>query len=441
MPRRSNDEMLDLGNEPPKRRWLLPTVIVLVLVLLGGTVWALQASGTIYVRALASLVGGIPKDPTRALEVMQSTLAQHATYEYDSSVAVTFGSKLPDVEATSSDTVSAEASGTVKGLVAADSASTTFEFTLGADYPVVTLKGKTVTEGETTNLYLDTLGLLQSNNSWKTLTASEVSSHALSWPLVMGDLYAVFAEATGGTYRGATVLQDAAKTPVQVYEYSLGSVINPQDASIEELRLIVWVSKQDGSVLVAKVDGLVETEAGTVIVQQQSVMSNYGSATPATLPEDAKPVASTVTELYRAFGIGGAPVTTTPPTQAPTPQAPIGEVTPGPIIGTPAANINDAKRLADLTSLKAALGQYKADFGLYPLSKERSKSTDADFVLKGSLVPKYLAAIPSDPAGGSNYYGYTSDGFSFTLTSILEDKTSPGAIAGNGYYYQEVKNN
>lgn len=417
--------MIDLGNEPPKRRWLVPALIVAAVFLVGVLLWTLQSSGTIYSPTLAALAGGVPKDPTKALSVMKTALARSNSYEYNSTVAVTFGSKLPDIAEASDTTISAEASGTVKGQVNKDGSSSTFEFTLGPDYPVVTLKGKTVTAGDQVDVYLDTLGLLVSNNNWKRLTFSDLSEHALSWPLVMGNLYDVLEQAKNGVYRGTTTLQDATKTAVSVYEYQLGSVISPQDATIKEARLVVWIARSNGAILVAKVDGLLDIGVGTIVVQQQSTNNNFGKAELATIPSDAKPVNATIAELYRAFGVGGV----------------AGGVAGGVVEEVAPSGTNDAKRLADLTTLKAALEEYKQDFGLYPLAKERVKSTDINFVLKGSLVPKYLAEIPVDPSGGVIYYGYTSDGFSFTLTSILEDKSSPGAIAGNGYYYQEVRNN
>lgn len=428
------DEMLDLGGEAasPRRRWVLPLIIVAMLVFVGGVMWGLQSSGTIYIPALASVAGGVPKDPARALTVMQSALTTAGSYSYESSVAVTFGSALPDITDTSNTTASAEATGTVNGQVTPDGSSSTFDFTLGADYPVVNLKGKTVVSGSTTNVYIDTLGLLQSNNTWRKLTSQEMTNHALSWPLVAGDLYKVLTDAGSGTFKGTTVLQDTAKTPVAVYEYELTGLLTPADADLQQARLVVWVAKRTGKIQVAKVDGMIDTSLGTVVVQQQLALSNFGQAEVAALPADASPVSTTYADLYKAFGIGGVQTSDLPSGTT---------VTPGTPTGVVASSTNDAKRLADLTTVKAALEQYKSDFGLFPLSKERSKSSDANFVLKGSLVPKYIAAIPTDPAGGASYYGYTSDGFSFTLTSVLDDKNSPGAIAGNGYYYQEVKNN
>lgn len=421
------DEMMSFEDEKPRPKWLIPVIVGAGLVVVFGTALVLQSSGTIYSPTLAAIVGGVPHSPTKALPVIANRLTLDQSYTYDGMVAISFGTALPDISQSNSTTTTAEASGTISGQVKGSDNSSTFDFTLGPDYPVVNLRGKSTTTGKTINVYLDTLALLQTDNGWRELDQSDTDAFAVTLPLATTDLNQVLAKAGTGTFQGATTLQDSNKTPVLVFEYNLSPLIESKDANIKQQRLLVWVAKKTGRVLVAKVDSLVETALGTVVVQQQQTISKHGQSEVTALPTDAKPVPIKMTELYKSFGIGGTTAGT--------------GVTPGAATGTVAGNVNDAKRLADLTSIKEALAKYKTDYGLYPISKERSKSTDTNFVLKGSLVSKYMAAIPTDPAGGSNYYGYTSDGFSFTLSSILEDKSSPGAISGSGFYYQEIKNN
>lgn len=102
---------------------------------------------------------------------------------------------------------------------------------------------------------------------------------------------------------------------------------------------------------------------------------------------------------------------------------------------TPTANINDAKRKEDLANLKTALKKYYTATQSYPVAATMEKTTDPA-ALK-VLVPDYLAALPLDPLSSTYYYGYKSDGTTFELTAVLEDKTDPSGItAGDIFLYR-----
>jgi hypothetical protein len=99
---------------------------------------------------------------------------------------------------------------------------------------------------------------------------------------------------------------------------------------------------------------------------------------------------------------------------------------------------NDQQRKADLASIKEALEKYKLDNGSYPVSSTTDKTNDPSGVLMKTLVPKYLATLPVDPADPQYYYGYKSaDGATFELTCVIENANDVEATkVGNIYLYK-----
>ncbi len=107
--------------------------------------------------------------------------------------------------------------------------------------------------------------------------------------------------------------------------------------------------------------------------------------------------------------------------------------TPAPV--TNVVNTNDAKRKEDLANLKAALKNYYTAKKSYPIAATGEK-TNTPVALK-VLVPDYIAAIPVDPLDPTYYYGYKSDGKTFELSAVLEDKTDPAGITvGSNFLYK-----
>lgn len=100
-------------------------------------------------------------------------------------------------------------------------------------------------------------------------------------------------------------------------------------------------------------------------------------------------------------------------------------------------NANDQRRKADLAKIKEALTKYFADNDQFPLAITGVKTADQTTVLYQALVPKYLEKLPDDPLAPQYYYGYKSDGQTFELTCVLEDKTDPeGTLIGQLYIYK-----
>lgn len=97
---------------------------------------------------------------------------------------------------------------------------------------------------------------------------------------------------------------------------------------------------------------------------------------------------------------------------------------------------NDTTRKTDLANLKTALKKYYQANQTYPTAAVIQKTSDANNALT-TLAPTFIAQIPVDPMSPTNYYGYKSDGKTFELTSILEDRTDPAGIqTGNFFIYK-----
>ena len=96
----------------------------------------------------------------------------------------------------------------------------------------------------------------------------------------------------------------------------------------------------------------------------------------------------------------------------------------------------DTKRKADLASIAKALESSRGATGKYPVSQASEKIAASAGTLYSSLVPTYLTILPIDPKSPTNYYGYKSDGSSYTLTCVLEDTTdTSGKMVGSVFLY------
>lgn len=98
----------------------------------------------------------------------------------------------------------------------------------------------------------------------------------------------------------------------------------------------------------------------------------------------------------------------------------------------------DAKRKADLEQIRAAAELYKSNNDSYPLSGSGVGKISLLTCSTGSLTDSggniYLSKLPNDPKCISNSprYYYTSDGSTYTVSSILESNTSPNCGANCG---------
>ena len=100
-------------------------------------------------------------------------------------------------------------------------------------------------------------------------------------------------------------------------------------------------------------------------------------------------------------------------------------------------NVNDQIRKADLANIKDALEKYFVANDKFPEASSAIKTSDSGNILEQALVPKYLDKLPLDPLTPKYYYSYQSDGQTFQLTCVLEDKTDPeGTSVGQYYIYK-----
>lgn len=103
---------------------------------------------------------------------------------------------------------------------------------------------------------------------------------------------------------------------------------------------------------------------------------------------------------------------------------------------TDQTNLNDKTRKSDLADLKAALKKYYQANQTYPIATTSQKTSDATSALS-VLIPTDIAKLPIDPLSPTYYYGYKSDGKTFELTAVLEDKTTAGGTqVGTLYLYK-----
>ncbi|MFH1910148.1 MAG: hypothetical protein ABIJ72_03115 [bacterium] len=108
------------------------------------------------------------------------------------------------------------------------------------------------------------------------------------------------------------------------------------------------------------------------------------------------------------------------------------------VTATPAANAisdtttgDDVQRKTDLQAIQDALLNYYAGAGTYPVSNELLALNKKGNVVEKALVPEQLAKLPTDP-DSTKYYAYKSDGFTFTLSAVLDNSNDAEAVIENG---------
>ena len=108
--------------------------------------------------------------------------------------------------------------------------------------------------------------------------------------------------------------------------------------------------------------------------------------------------------------------------------------------GSTPVNFNDERRKEDLGNIATALSDYYKDNKAYPVANEICRTNDKKGILYQSLVPKYLPDLPVDPKDPNWWYGYLSDGKTFKLWSLLENKNDPTGQQ-DGQYFKYILTN
>lgn len=86
-------------------------------------------------------------------------------------------------------------------------------------------------------------------------------------------------------------------------------------------------------------------------------------------------------------------------------------------------NEHDNQRILDILALSRALENYFSNNGRYPVSDGLEKISDDDSnSFKALQVSGYLKQSYKDPLSPKYYYGYKSDGKTYELTAVFENK-------------------
>lgn len=90
----------------------------------------------------------------------------------------------------------------------------------------------------------------------------------------------------------------------------------------------------------------------------------------------------------------------------------------------PSGSERDNQRKLDLAEIARAIEEYaKFNKGEYPVTVGYEKISDKNNVLNQILRRDgYLTKEYADPSSGASFYGYKSDGKSYELTAVLENK-------------------
>jgi hypothetical protein len=103
------------------------------------------------------------------------------------------------------------------------------------------------------------------------------------------------------------------------------------------------------------------------------------------------------------------------------------------------AQRRDQQRLIDLGDLKKALDNYHVKEGKYPVTNSLEQTQSSQTLLT-ALVPTYITGLPVDPLRSTYWYEYSSDGTTYFLRSVAEDKANSQAKPGKVYSYFELTN-
>lgn len=190
----------------------------------------------------------------------------------------------------------------------------------------------------------------------------------------------------------------------------------------------LWIGIKDK--LIKKIELKVTTSPSISITSLNFSLEfyDYGTENTIATPNQALVIKADNTEITAA-----APTTPATPSTVP--------ATSTPAVTAPSANSNDEQRKTDLATIKSALQKYKTDQGSFPISTSFTNLNSSNSILASTLVSKYLNPLPPDPKSSDGwYYGYKSDGTTFTLSARFEDTTSKEVTNVGGIYLHYVYN-
>jgi len=96
------------------------------------------------------------------------------------------------------------------------------------------------------------------------------------------------------------------------------------------------------------------------------------------------------------------------------------------------AKARDEIRKRDLAQIQSAIESYYQENDSYPQAEELDQIDRSNSLVADQLVPDNITQIPKEPLFDRHFYGYLSDGESYSLSCVIENKEDEEAEEVNG---------
>ncbi len=210
---------------------------------------------------------------------------------------------------------------------------------------------------------------------------------------------------------------------VRCYRYQIDSIelgsslefLGIDSKMIQEISGDVWIGIKDK--LIHKIDfTIIPTVSSSVSrIDFEIEFYEYGSTNNIEIPRLDKKIAVSVEKEILEVEVSET-------TEDVNEEVPTGEET----VTTSTELSRDASRKTDLASIKSALVKYYFDNSYYPVSSSWSNINQTSSQVSTKLVPEFISAMPADPKSADGYYyGYKSDGKTFSLSARFENLDDP----------------
>ena len=267
------------------------------------------------------------------------------------------------------------------------------------------------------NLYLKSEGLLSNQQNWQAIARTELEKSGFDSVIKFISLKDSLSLMQDGSFQS-----ESTDKQVKASTYNI-TALNTGNVSLTNSSTSLTLNNKDKTPLKSSLSAqtLVNSEAMKIGIENQ--YSNFGQKEKVSKPDPSSITPITLKEFLNYYGFYSIN-TTTPPVVPPTDNSEV--------------KGRDARRKTDLNQLGLALEEYRDNVGTYPISNQVEKTNNST-ILKSALVSTYITALPVDPQDPQYWYGYSSDGYTYKLTSIIEDTADSGALKGSNVFYQEVK--
>lgn len=390
-------------------RWIFVLAGVLAIV---GTLYFLSQRGIVTLGI--EHLWGLPNQPQPALLGASEKLAQESTYRIEGDLRFEFSQApvLPDPSGIGSSSVgqamgAQTLDGTFIQAVGPEASHTKFTLALtGEDKNAL---GPLFAPGTpvqfeftstATDLYLK-IPQSSGNGRWFKAPRGDLATYQLTafrWP---NALRAIAEHLTNGRRDGAGTLDGEqtkgyqAEIDSQTVNQLLSAVST--GAATGTMAVTATIGEQSRRPLAFSLTGPVTFLANSGTMTIDATFRGFGTTAAPTLPNAGDTTNGTLTDWFNLSGL----------------------------VATNSPSGRDARRKADLKRIGVALAAYAAaqrPFS-YPKVQGTIRLDQADFF--ATALKDYLTPLPTDPSGSDRYYGYSSDGSGFTLTTVLEQRDDP----------------